>query len=173
MEEGAYVVHHIPGRMRIKIPGARGKLELLRDVAEVLRALSYVTAVDANPLTGTLLVRYLPQAFDALANFLSDQGVDASNHSGPNRLPNSRAMLNQWLRQADEALREATEKQLDLRLLVPLTAVGAGLLAARRGGPTPLWLTLLIFAFSSYMALDSSDQSAKAQEVATGAEAMH
>lgn len=158
MEGGAYVVHHIPGRMRIKIPGARGKAELLRDVAEMLRALGYVTAVEASPLTGTLLVHYLPEAFDALANFLSGQGVAASQHAG--KLPNPRATINQWLRQTNEALREATEDQLDLRTLLPLAALGAGLLAARRGGPTPLWLTLMIFTFSSYIALDSPGQSA-------------
>jgi hypothetical protein len=48
----------------------------------------------------------------------------------------------------------ATGGALDLRLIVPLGAAGLTALNARRAaGPTPLWMTLLTFAFNSFVAL--------------------
>jgi len=51
-------------------------------------------------------------------------------------------------------LKLATGGTIDLRLLVPLGTAGLTALNARRAsGLTPLWLTLLTFAFNSFVAL--------------------
>lgn len=50
------LVHQTPGRLRIRIPDRRGDRDFFDVVAHVLEACEGVTAVTANPLTGSIVV---------------------------------------------------------------------------------------------------------------------
>ncbi len=73
--------HHVPGRLRVKIPGLQGEPAEAERVETVLRAIPGVTGVRGNPLTGSVVVLYDPDhtAQDRILNILQDQGLfDAS-----------------------------------------------------------------------------------------------
>lgn len=57
-------IHHIPGRIRIRLPDVKGSPEAARRVESELRALEGVRGAQANPITGSVLVRYDAGHFD-------------------------------------------------------------------------------------------------------------
>jgi heavy-metal-associated domain-containing protein len=52
------LIHDLPNRMRFKVPGLKGNPVRARMVQQEVLSLSGVTAVRANPLTGSLLVEH-------------------------------------------------------------------------------------------------------------------
>ena len=54
------VLSEIPGRARLRVPGLRDDAARAAQVVATIQALDGVTAAEANPLTGALLVRFDP-----------------------------------------------------------------------------------------------------------------
>ncbi len=166
----ARVAHHIPGRLRMVIAAARSDMGYLVRVAEKIEGLAGVEAVDVSPRTGSLVVHYEPNRHHLIADALLDLGgaehlfelePEASDPQGAGRAqidaPGSQVArtLLALAQVVDRELKVATNGVVDLRLLLPLGAAGASAASARTAasGATPLWLTLAIFAFSSFDAL--------------------
>lgn len=57
----------------------------------------------------------------------------------------------------DDTIREATGNALDLKVLLPLVAGGLGLTMLGESRRTPIWLTLLMFAFGSFISLHGEE----------------
>ena len=55
------VRHRLPGRLRLQLAGLKSGCLSGPSLCELLQQQSAVTAVQANPLTGSLLIRYRPQ----------------------------------------------------------------------------------------------------------------
>ncbi len=53
-------VHHVPGRLRVRVPGIKGSLAEASSLEKRLRAQEGVTNVQTSPLTGSVLVHYDP-----------------------------------------------------------------------------------------------------------------
>lgn len=164
----ARIAHHIPGRLRIVIPAARRNLGLLVRAAGEIEKLTGVQSVDVNPAAGSLVVRYareqndLTLAVRALGEGLQLFELALEELGGPSatrhRIDKRGSELGRELLTAAKVLNRelkiATGGVVDLRLLVPLGTAGLTALNAQRAnGPTPLWLTLLTFAFNSFVAL--------------------
>ncbi len=58
MAARAYAVHHVPGRTRLRIPERRGDPAFFEEAARRLARVPGVHRVDANPLTGSVLVHH-------------------------------------------------------------------------------------------------------------------
>jgi hypothetical protein len=58
MPARAHIVHHIPGRVRLRIPKRRDDREFFADVERRLSGCDNITGVSANPTTASVLVRY-------------------------------------------------------------------------------------------------------------------
>ncbi len=54
----AYVVHAIPGRVRVRVPDRKGDAAFFDSIASRLAELPLVTSVTTNPVTGSVLVRF-------------------------------------------------------------------------------------------------------------------
>ncbi len=163
------VVHHVPGRLRVVIEAARGHLGFLVKAAERIQELPGVDWVQTSPQTGSLIIHYdadrgdMEEAvgklgeraalFDLLpAPRAQRSPARARGHHKPGSHLGRRLIA--WGRELDEDIKLATDGTLDVRSLVPLCLSAASALAKRRNGPTPLWLTLAIFAFNSFEALN-------------------
>lgn len=55
---GVRVVHHVPGRLRVRVDGVREGAELLRRVAPLLDALPAPAAVRVNAPSGSVVIEY-------------------------------------------------------------------------------------------------------------------
>lgn len=172
MKPKAYIAHHIPGRVRVRIPHAKGNPELLQKIAQLALAVPGVETAECNPLTGSLLIRYAPDAHrdfeerlathgngDAWFSLQPSPGNGRSDPAKGSRRKHSAAASGVfgYFRELDEAVKAATDNQLDLKVILPLGVALVAMFALRGRASTPLWLTLMIFAFSSFLGLHAGE----------------
>jgi hypothetical protein len=65
------IVHAIPGRVRLKVAGLKATSSLGVTIQTRLRAVPGIRAVETNPLTGSVLVFFDPEALTAPASLLT------------------------------------------------------------------------------------------------------
>jgi copper chaperone CopZ len=107
-DEMIHHVHHVPGRLRIRIPGLKRNLEEARILTKALSRVSGVQSVEANLLTGSLLVHYDPSVSNAAA-VLSAVGMDRAGEE-PSQTSSTRFQE----KMADAMLWYALEKAVPL-----------------------------------------------------------
>jgi hypothetical protein len=61
---GIRVVHHVPGRVRVRVDGTRDEAEMLRLVGPLLARLPGVVSVRANAAAGSVVILYGPMGPD-------------------------------------------------------------------------------------------------------------
>jgi hypothetical protein len=76
----AYTIkHHVPGRIRIEIPGLKKmtmeELKRLADVVTRVWRIEGIRDISANPVTGSMTIKYDPAVIDIMA-YLSDMAAD-------------------------------------------------------------------------------------------------
>jgi hypothetical protein len=57
-EKMSYYIHSVPGRLRVKIPGIKGRAALCHGVEDVFSAYEGIDRVSANPATGSVVIHY-------------------------------------------------------------------------------------------------------------------
>jgi hypothetical protein len=69
-------IHHVPGRLRIRVPAIKRSGENAALLKELLRAVQGVYEAEPNLMTGSIVVRYDPQFTSAVAivTILTDRG---------------------------------------------------------------------------------------------------
>jgi hypothetical protein len=72
----AHVAHHIPGRLRLKIPDLKGNAFGLGKLQRSISSVPSVTMVEINALTGSVLVRYRCGEWEKLLLELSRVELD-------------------------------------------------------------------------------------------------
>jgi hypothetical protein len=170
MIRSASITHRTPGRIRIRIPSAKGDSEFLEQVRTALASLPGVMEVTCSPLTGSLLVFHPPEVELELERTLTARNgtplpfvlqPDVPSPTAKPHQPNRKRVQQSLLANAvaetmaelDDAVGEATGISVDLKILAPLAAAGFGFSLVGRNRITPLWLTLLMFAFSTFLDL--------------------
>lgn len=177
MSHQARIAHHIPGRLRVSVSSARGNESFLGEIRDSILSIPGVEGVDTSVMTGSVLVHYDPalhghfhrrlsahceqadlitlnppaiSEVDGLADKVEQEAEFLAAHSKI-----ALAMVNVFGR-FDRTIKIATGNMFDLRVLFPL---GLAVWAFFKSGPklcTPLWLTLGISAFNSFVALHRS-----------------
>jgi hypothetical protein len=73
----ASLVHHLPGRLRLRSAALKGNAQVCQDVGERLAASAGVRTVTANAQTGSLLLEYDPAVIapDRIAELLAPHGL--------------------------------------------------------------------------------------------------
>src|ERR1700730_5364777 len=69
-----YIAHHIPGRLRIRIPTARSNSALLQKLSELAQSVPGVERIECSQLTGSLLIHYSADAYKNFESWLSLNG---------------------------------------------------------------------------------------------------
>jgi hypothetical protein len=171
--EGIRVVHVLPGRVRLKASPVKGDPALAHQVQTKLRDVSGVHEVQANPLTGSILLlvdlaKLLePEAQAPLADTLAElfpeiEGLELANRiitGAGEAAAEPGGTLTEGLASPISALNTRLANLtggIDLRLLLPLTLLYLGLrrLVADKEAPAPAWYDLLWFGFSTFIMLN-------------------
>jgi hypothetical protein len=173
----AYVHHHLPGRLRIRVPAAKGEETLLRELGSAIARAPGVDQVEYNPVTGSILITYSPaehHSLDSLHDSLKASAVPitvkrlkpAGSHARRRHSGRSAAAtkIDSFFSQLDNEIRNATDNEIDLKFILPFAVGVLGILSLRRTAATPLWLTLLIFAFHSFLGLHNPAGDVSAAE---------
>lgn len=128
MPPDAIVVHRLPGRLRLRLTELRNDPESLASIATRLRGLPGIQAVEANAVTGSLLLRYEgPEApiLRAAAGEGSFRLVTATEEA----VPDLRGRLDEGMRNLSRGLQTVTGGEVDLNGLL---VVGLTLLAIQQ-----------------------------------------
>jgi hypothetical protein len=171
--------------MRIRIPSAKADSQFLEQARAALAALPYVAEVTAHPLTGSLLITYAPGAqrdFEgalmtgngSALPFELHRAVDQPATGRRKKRKRQSSELSQaithMMTELDDAIKDSTDNVLDLKTLVPLVLAGMGFTYVGTGRGTPVWLTLMIFAFTSFTAFHRGESQEAALETEMMAE---
>lgn len=174
MTSTADLLHHVPGRLRLRLPFAKGDPAVLRSVQQSLASLAGVTQVHSNPTLGTLVVRYdrsLAGVFTgALASYAAEHQLFA--------LPcdNSESCVSDTSRSVETALgalnravQRATGNAINMKELLPLALGAYALFFVDKAVAASQWITWIQFAFDSYIDLHEKEPivelSQKVEEV--------
>ena len=164
----AYVQHSLPGRLRLRVPAAKGEEDELREISSAIAKTEGIDQVEYNPITGSILIQYSRERYgnlQALESRLSASAAPiALNSSHPSRDGRSQPRYQRGrsiaarrvdavFKQLDHEIRVASNNEIDLKFILPFGVAVLGMLALRYSSATPLWLTLLIFAFNSFLGL--------------------
>lgn len=152
MSAKAYVVHHAPGRIRLRVPERRHDVIFFADVQARLGKCPNVSSAEVNPLTSGILVHHTGELYavigQALAAGLGDL-VEIEMSAPP--VPRVADRLRDQAAKVNEAVKRYTAGETDARSLAIIGLLGASLLQILRGemlGPAIplLWVASQITA---------------------------
>lgn len=172
----AKIVHQVPGRIRIQVPGAKRRPGLLNEIKKSISAAEGVGEIEVHPTTSSVIVHY--RRDPAHPGHFRDKLTQQGHSSGlfdlaPPDISEGAEMENKLAKEADflasrselakkvvDATRElngvikrVSDNTLDLNVLVPGGLAVYAFLYLGAELSTPLWVTLGIFSFNSFVAL--------------------
>lgn len=174
MPRHCHVVHRLPGRIRLKTPAAKGDHAFFARLRGGISALDGVHAVEANPVTGSVVVHYdkndraieerLEQAFQDENTLLSMVLPQMQDVERITRFVESdvailakRSRIGAALMHAIKAfnlhIKRASGNTVDLQLLLPLAFAGSSLYFAGGKRDPLLWIMLLYISFHTFVTL--------------------
>jgi len=177
MRHRAHIAHHTKGRLRIRVPSAKGDPAALEQIRNALSPVRGVHEVIVNQAIGTITVHYDPDAHVDFHSHLSN--TEGSHHEHLHIPPppppvsevdeamemlnkeaeflsshsHSAKVLFDMLRKFDAGLKKATDNNVDLKVLAPLGLAVYAFLELGFEAATPVWLTLGVFSFNHFVTL--------------------
>lgn len=166
------MAHQVPGRIRLKIPSAKGNAELLRQIGETFSAIPGIDQVAVNATTGSVVLHYdadrhdefhghfraMPHVnhppateIDQIAQKISDEAEFLARHS-----KSARAIVNGF-KQIDTEIKRATDNNVDLKIVLALGIIGVTVFEVGAAAATPVWVTFSLFALNHFIELHSAD----------------
>ena len=160
MRKHTEIVHFTPRRMRLKVSDKRRNPQEMRRIAEFLNDHPKIQGVEANPVTGSILVHHGHGTLSEFRAIMEDLGVlllssttldlPAGSHEAAGaKLANAVDDLNRRLSLSSRGL-------LDLKLLVPLGFAALSLRQLLRYGlqvEAAPWYVMAYLAFDSFLKL--------------------
>jgi hypothetical protein len=152
------LVHHHPGRLRVRADAFRERPEVVDKVREAIEALPGITRFTHTQRTGSVLVEYEPGFTEP--DQIVEQIADAADLERPpadsgakHRAPAAVAVG--AARELNALSMELTGSQIDLRVLVPtaLVALGAYSFVYRKDARLPRWDNLLYWSYNIFVSL--------------------
>src|SRR5215475_10583517 len=77
------IAHQVPGRVRMKIPAAKGNPELLQQVADCFTAIPGIERITVNPATGSVVMHYDVDQHDEFHGGFQHHAHQAGGHRRP------------------------------------------------------------------------------------------
>jgi hypothetical protein len=153
------LVHHHPGRLRVRAEAFRQKPEVVDKVREAIEALPGVTRLTHSERTGSLLVEYDPGFTEP--DQIVAQIAEAADLTRPDdgalrparRTPAIAAVG--AARELNALSMELTGSGVDLRVLVPtaLAALSAYSFVYKKDARLPRWDNLLYWSYNIFVSL--------------------
>jgi cation transport ATPase len=187
------IAHQVPGRIRMKIPSAKGNSAMLEEIQKTFSAIPGIEQVVVNPETGSVVLRYdadqhdhfhagfthhLDQhheghghvhhrppsnEIDALARKIADEAEFLAEHS------DAAKVVVDFCRHCDREIKVATGNMMDLKMVLCVGLVGFMIFEVGAAAATPVWVTLTLFGLNHFIEMQS-ELAEKAAESAQAAE---
>jgi cation transport ATPase len=186
MKYQAEIAHHVCGRIRMKVPAAKGDEVLLEQIKRALSPIPGVHSIEVNPSTGSVIMHYDPEVheelhdtlsahagdhlelprrapateIDELANQLEEEAEYLAEHSEA-----ALAVVN-FCKSLDREVKRATNNAVDLKVLVPLGLAAYTFLEIGVEAATPVWLTLGLFALNHFVEMHAQPSAGGQRDAA-------
>ena len=173
------IAHQVPGRVRMKIPSAKGNPELLQEIGSAFGQIPGIERIKVNPVTGSVVLHYDKEQhdefhgglqrhyrrsghngirppdteIDTLAHKIEDQAEFLAEHS-----KGARAIVD-FCKKLDRDIKTASHNNLDLKLILALAIIGFTVFEVGASAATPVWVTLSLFAMNHFIELHQHPQA--------------
>ena len=177
MRHAAQVAHHSPGRLRLKVPTAKGNRAALESIRKSLAALNAVKQVQVNETTGSVTVHYDANARSSFEQHLANGGPhqEVVEFASPPKLEDLAEVdsmleheaeflaqhsefartLAGWLKGLDDGIKRISDNNLDFKVVAPLVLAAGAFMELGVTAATPVWLTLSLFSFNHFVDIHS------------------
>ncbi|MGO9134206.1 MAG: HMA2 domain-containing protein [Methylovirgula sp.] len=170
----AKVAHHVPGRMRVKVPNAKGNDELLEEIRQTLVGVPGIHEIEINGATGSVTIHYCAETHPELhASIDQHQDLFSVAHRPPatkldemtNMIEREAEFLAEHSHTArvivdlcsnlDRQVKKATGNTVDLKVLVPLGLAAVTFIEIGATAATPVWVTIGLFSLNHFIELQA------------------
>jgi hypothetical protein len=143
----AHILHHLPGRVRLKMPDRVGDPAYFADLEKQLGAFQDFETLSANPETGSLLMQDGRIDLDALSGYAEEKNLfTISNAPAPAKPVSDNFMAP--ITQASLALKKRSGGRIDLPEVAFLLMMAFGIYRLIRGKlSAPPWYTAFWYAY--------------------------
>jgi Heavy metal associated domain 2 len=179
------IAHQVPGRIRMKVPSAKGNPEQLEEYKATLSLIPGIEQVEVNPETGSIVLKYDPDRHDDFhAGFHhhcnQHHGHGAANHRPPTNEIDAladkiekeaeflaehseaaRAVVD-FCKRTDREIKVATGNVLDLKMVLAIGVIGVTVFEVGATAATPVWVTLSLFGLNHFIEMQQ-EQLEKAE----------
>lgn len=162
------IAHQVPGRIRMKVAGAKGNPAVLEEVRATFASIPGIEEVKVNPATGSIVLNYDTGRHEEFHGHLHSRYSDnlAHGHSAPTNEIDELArkieaeaeflaehshaarMVVDFCKQVDHEIKLASGNTIDLTLLLAVGVAGITILEVGASAATPVWVTLTIFGLN-------------------------
>lgn len=170
------IAHQVPGRIRMKIPSAKGNPALLEEIQKTFSVIPGVEEVRVNPETGSVVLRYdtdrhddfhagfAPRyehhaghhphkppsnEIDALASKIEEEATFLAEHSQA-----AKAVVD-FCRHCDREIKHASGNMFDLKMVLCVGLVGFMIFEVGAAAATPVWVTLTLFGLNHFIEMQA------------------
>jgi hypothetical protein len=176
MRHAAHVAHHSRGRLRIRVPAAKGNPAALEKIRESLGKVSGVKEVEVSESIGSVTIHYDPRHHANFEEHLAHAGSqevvsvcreprvadledmpDMIEHEAEFLAEHSHTakVLFDWANGLDRNIKRMTGNAVDLKVLAPAALAVGAFMELGITASTPIWLTLGLFSFNHFVDLHS------------------
>jgi hypothetical protein len=165
------IAHQVPGRVRMKIPGAKGNPELLQQISETFGVIPGIEQITVNPATGSVVLHYDAERHDEFHGTFQHhyhQAQGAHSHPPSTEIDDlarriedeaeflarnsetARAVVD-FVKKVDREIKLATNNTVDLKIVLAVGIIGITVLEVGATAATPVWVTLAIFTLNHFL----------------------
>jgi hypothetical protein len=172
------IAHQVPGRIRMKVPSAKGNPAMLEEIQKAFSVIPGIEQVVINCETGSVVLRYdadrhddfhagfthrfnehhaghhknhrpPTNEIDALASKIEQEAEFLAEHSDA-----ARAVVD-FCRHCDREIKIATGNVMDLKMVLCVGIVGFMIFEVGAAAATPVWVTLTLFGLNHFIEMQS------------------
>ena len=171
------IAHQVPGRIRMKIPSAKGNPALLEEIQKTFSVIPGIEEVRVNPETGSVVLRYdtdrhddfhsgfahryehhaghhphhkpPSNEIDALASKIEEEATFLAEHSQA-----AKAVVD-FCRHWDGEIKHASGNMFDLKMVLCVGLVGFMIFEVGAAAATPVWVTLTLFGLNHFVEMQA------------------
>jgi Heavy metal associated domain 2 len=172
------IAHQVPGRIRMKVPSAKGDSALLAEIQKTFSAIPGIEDVVVNPETGSVVLRYdrrrhadfhagfthrfnehhgghpahhrpPSNEIDALATKIQEEADFLAEHSDA-----AKAVVD-FCKHWDREIKTASGNLVDLKIVLCIGLVGFTIFEVGAAAATPVWVTLTLFGLNHFIEMQS------------------
>jgi hypothetical protein len=168
------IAHQVPGRIRMKMPQAKGNPELLEQMKQTFAVIPGIEQVAVNPATGSIVLHYDADRHDEFHSHLERHTGCRGRPAPTNEIDdlankieqeaeflaeNSQAarMVVDFFKEVDRQIKAGSSNTIDLKIVLAVGIAGFTIFEVGATAATPVWVTLAVFGLNHLILVNSRE----------------